>query len=76
MDKISNNGLHIVGTGLFSVLYTENGEENPAYSDIQAQSTLFDNYIQKSGKVYYMGSFAPITRTEDSREQIKIIIEF
>lgn len=33
-------------------------------------------YVQRSGEVYYMNRFAPITRTEDSREQIKIIIEF
>lgn len=34
------------------------------------------NYIQRSGEVYYMTSFAPITRTENSREQFKIILEF
>ena len=34
------------------------------------------NYVQRSGKVYYMNTFSPITRTEASREQIKVIIEF
>jgi len=34
------------------------------------------DYIQRSGDVYYMNSFQPITRTEASREQIKVIIEF
>jgi len=45
--KIPNNGLHIVGTGLFSVLYRTDGEENPAYSSIQAQNNLFKNYSQR-----------------------------
>lgn len=39
-------------------------------------SVVPSDYIQKTGEVYYMNSFAPITRTEESREQIKIIIEF
>jgi len=34
------------------------------------------NYVQRSGEVYYMNSFLPITRTEASREQIKVVIEF
>ena len=34
------------------------------------------DYIQRSGEVYYMNSFDPIARTEASREQIKVIIEF
>lgn len=33
-------------------------------------------YVQRTGEVHYMNSFPPITRTEDSREQFKIILEF
>lgn len=33
-------------------------------------------YIQKTGDVYYMTNFSPITRTESSNEEYKIIIEF
>jgi hypothetical protein len=33
-------------------------------------------YIQKTGEVYYMTSFAPITRTLTSNEEYKIILEF
>lgn len=33
-------------------------------------------YVQRTGEVYYMNRFFPITRTEDSREQFKIIFEF
>lgn len=33
-------------------------------------------YIQKTGDVYYMTSFAPITRTLTSNEEYKIILEF
>jgi hypothetical protein len=34
------------------------------------------DYIQRSGEVYYMTNFDPITRTPSSREQFKIILEF
>lgn len=33
-------------------------------------------YIQKTGDVYYMTNFAPITRTSSSNEEYKIVIEF
>ena len=33
-------------------------------------------YIQKTGDVYYMTSFSPITRTASSNEEYKIVIEF
>lgn len=33
-------------------------------------------YIQKTGDVYYMTSFSPITRTSSSNEEFKIVLEF
>lgn len=46
--KFLNKGLHVVETELFSALYrTDNGEENPAYSNIQAQNNLFKKYSQR-----------------------------
>lgn len=33
-------------------------------------------YIQKTGDVYYMSSFSPITRTASSNEEYKIVLEF
>lgn len=33
-------------------------------------------YVQRTGEVYYMNRLFPILRTEDSREQFKILLEF
>lgn len=33
-------------------------------------------YVQRTGEVYYMNSISPITRTESSREQFKILLGF
>jgi hypothetical protein len=33
-------------------------------------------YVQRTGEVYYMSNFFPITRNENSREQFKILLEF
>lgn len=33
-------------------------------------------YVQKTGDVYYMTNFSPITRTASSNEEYKIVIEF
>lgn len=33
-------------------------------------------YVQRTGEVYYMNSLSPITRTESSREQFKILLGF
>lgn len=33
-------------------------------------------YIQKTGEVYYLTSFPPITRTSTSNEEYKIVLEF
>jgi hypothetical protein len=33
-------------------------------------------YIQKTGDVYYITSFSPITRTSSSNEEYKIVLEF
>ena len=50
---------------------------------ISSQNQLLDinnitrpPYVQKTGEVYYMTSFAPITRTITSNEEYKIILEF
>lgn len=50
---------------------------------ISAQNQIFNinntvrpKYVQKTGDVYYMTSFAPITRTNSSNEEYKIILEF
>lgn len=33
-------------------------------------------YVQRTGEVYYMNSLSPIARTENSREQFKILLGF
>lgn len=56
---------------------------NTSRKIISSQNQLLDintitrpAYIQKTGDVYYMTSFAPITRTSTSNEEYKIILEF
>lgn len=39
-------------------------------------NVVFSPYIQRSGKVYFMENFFPLPRTEDSREEFKIVLEF
>jgi hypothetical protein len=72
--------------------YPNYGEEDDGYIDIpiqtnrpiissQGQVLSINNiirppYIQKTGDVYYMTSFSPITRTSSSNEEYKIILEF
>lgn len=56
-----------------------NTDNNPAYPedyDIDYPGFSLSPYVQRSGEVYYMSSFLPITRTEASRERFKILLEF
>lgn len=48
----------------------------PSGQQLSINSIKRPTYIQKTGDVYYMSSFAPITRTADSHEEYKIILEF
>lgn len=34
------------------------------------------SYVQKTGEVYYLTTFSPITRTSSSNEEYKIVLEF
>ena len=52
-------------------------------SIISSQNQILDinniirpNYIQKTGDVYYVTNFVPITRTTTSNEEYKIVLEF
>jgi hypothetical protein len=56
-----------------------NTDNDPAYPegfDLSYPGFSISPYVQRTGKVQYMNAFPPITRTEDSREQFKIILEF
>jgi hypothetical protein len=56
-----------------------NTDNDPAYPpeyDISYPGFSISPYVQKTGEVYYMNNFSPITRTEESREQFKILLEF
>ena len=55
---------------------TDNNPEYPLEYDINYPGFSISPYVQKTGEVYYMNSFFPITRTEESREQFKILLEF
>ena len=58
---------------------TINIDNNPAYTggyDSTYPGFKLSPYIQRTGEVYYMHRFLPITRTGDSREQFKIVLEF
>jgi hypothetical protein len=56
-----------------------NTDNDPAYPpeyDISYPGFSISPYVQRTGEVYYMNNFFPITRTEESREQFKILLEF
>lgn len=48
----------------------------PSGQQLSINNIVRPSYVQKTGDVYYMTSFAPITRTVDSHEEYKIILEF
>jgi hypothetical protein len=58
------------------VINTDNDPAYPAGYDIDYPGFNLSPYVQRSGEVYYMSSFLPITRTEESRERFKILLEF
>lgn len=55
---------------------TDNDPEYPPEYDIDYPGFSISPYVQRTGEVYYMNSFFPITRTEASRERFKILLEF
>lgn len=55
---------------------TDNDPEYPLEYDIDYPGFSISPYVQRTGEVYYMNSFFPITRTEQSRERFKILLEF
>lgn len=40
------------------------------------QNIVFSEYIQRTGKVYFMEDFFPLARTSLSREEFKFVLEF
>tara|TARA_B110000977_G_scaffold200678_1_gene292094 strand:+ start:12233 stop:13906 length:1674 start_codon:yes stop_codon:yes gene_type:complete len=62
-----------------SQLIAINTDNSPAYTgnyDSTYPGFKLSPYVQRTGEVYYMHSFRPITRTASSREQFKIVLEF
>lgn len=55
---------------------TDNNPEYPLEYDIDYPGFSISPYVQRTGEVYYMNSFFPITRTQESRERFKILLEF
>ena len=55
---------------------TDNNPEYPLEYDIDYPGFSISPYVQRSGEVYYMSSFLAISRTEESRERFKILLEF
>lgn len=43
---------------------------------VNINNIIKPTYVQKTGEIYYMTIFAPITRTSTSNEEYKIILEF
>jgi hypothetical protein len=55
---------------------TNNDPAYPVEFDPNYPGFSISPYIQRTGEVQYINEFTPITRTEDSMEQFKIILEF
>lgn len=58
------------------VINTDNSPAYPEEYGVGYPGFNISKYRQRSGDVYYMNSFFSITRTEESREQFKILLEF
>ena len=41
-----------------------------------ANNVIESRYTQRSGTVYFMEDFVPLTRTNTSREEYKLVLEF
>lgn len=72
----SNNVLDFADISLNAELPLYSSQDEILIINTAEGSVTPSSYVQRSGDVYYMNNFAPITRTIDSREQFKIIIEF
>jgi hypothetical protein len=60
-------------------LVTINTDNNPSYGSgygIDYPGFKLSPYVQRTGEVYYISQFPPITRTANAREQYKIVLEF
>lgn len=60
-------------------LVTINIDNNPSYGSgysLDYPGFKLSPYVQRTGEVYYISQFRPITRTENAREQYKIVLEF
>ena len=60
-------------------LVTINIDNNPSYGSGYSSTYpgfKLSPYVQRTGEVYYMSQFPPITRTANAREQYKIVLEF
>lgn len=56
-----------------------NTDNNPAYPDdygSEYPGFALSQYVQRSGEVLYMNRFDSVERTESSKEQFKILLEF
>ena len=56
-----------------------NTDNNPAYPDdygSEYPGFALSQYTQRSGEVLYMNRFDSVERTESSKEQFKILLEF
>ena len=72
--------------GYYDIAFDTNGinDDPPTNRPIISSQTQIVNinnfirppYVQKTGEVYYMTIFSPITRTSTSNEEYKIILEF
>lgn len=62
-------------------LHLETGLQNETGQFIQINTPVANNiiesrYTQRSGTVYFMEDFVPLERTETSREEYKLVLEF
>lgn len=59
---------------------TINTDNNPAYPSGYDSSTYpgfaLSSYVQRTGEVLYMNNFTSVSRTANSKEQFKILLEF
>ena len=57
------------------VLFNETGQQLNINTPI-ANNVIESRYVQRSGTIYFMEDFVPLERTETSREEYKLVLEF
>jgi hypothetical protein len=71
------NGANKFQAGAYNVYYNIVGQTSGAVGQCNSYSLItYPELVRESGKVIYIENFAPVTRTQSNKEEIKIVLQF